>query len=170
MCPVRSASENHAGAEGARHFATAIRESTTLRKIFMNECNLGDEGLHHLSRALRFSSVLYHAAFEGNNISDIGAQFLATELLQKQGSSIRSLSLAGNQISADGLQDIADVVEMANTGSRIDLRIQGNSGGFRVGGGDLNQQSVDSLTQIHTTCVFRTRLLDDEDLYRPRLL
>lgn len=91
---------------GARALAGALRLSRSLRRLGLAGNQLGDAGARMLSVALRSNSHLASLDVRACAITGLGALELA-EALDRDGSGLVELHLAGNKLDAEAVRDIA---------------------------------------------------------------
>ena len=102
-CPYLTEVDWEANDIGLHCASRVARFHPHLHTLSLNFCSIGTAGAVNLAKALQYCPTLHTLQLEHNGIGDVGI----SRLLRFGGSQLRSLSLAANKISSQGIQKFA---------------------------------------------------------------
>lgn len=118
-------SSNSIGESGATALADAIAVNTSLRCIDASACRIGPGGAAAIARALRVNKTLTKLVLGSNGISDEGTREITKSLGRRRNSTLHTLKLPLNGLSAEGAGFVAAMLLQNSTLSRLDLSYNG---------------------------------------------
>lgn len=100
------------------HCASRVaRFHSGLHTLGLNFCDIGTAGAANLSKALHYCPLLHTVQLDHNAMGDVGISLL----LRHCGSQLRSLSLAANKISSQGIRNFAQRLQPLPFLTHLDL-------------------------------------------------
>ena len=123
-------SSNPIGDTGASLISKAVRETTTLKTLFLHKCSITSIGAEDLSRALAQNSSLEKFNIRRNTLGDVGINHVAEAL--KQNEQLKELWIGGCGMTDKGAASLASALTVNN--SLKMLHIGGIKGALTEGG------------------------------------
>ncbi|RLN87144.1 hypothetical protein BBJ28_00013247, partial [Nothophytophthora sp. Chile5] len=120
-------SSNRLGVHGADCLAVSLAKNHTLRSLVLNDCGLTSDALNEWAAFFRTGSntTLRYLSLADNEVDDDGAELLSAMLQTAKASHMR-FDLRGNDLTADGMQILADAMKNASAPAVTTLQIEKN--------------------------------------------
>ena len=118
-------SHNKIGDDGAKALASLLRqpEGSSVKHLILSDNHIGAQGARHLGRALQECNTLESLSLRLNRIGDEGGVRLCRGLVKNQG--LQRLSLAGNSLEFEFAAEILPVLRRHPTLTALDVSSNG---------------------------------------------
>ena len=84
--------------DGVSLLSNALHCNRTLKRLWLDGCNIDNDGAQELANALKCNHVLQLLGLGNNHIGDVGAKAILEALQSNQRSNLQQLGLRGNRI------------------------------------------------------------------------
>ena len=137
-------SSNPIGDNGASLISKAVRETTTLKTLFLHKCSITSIGTEDLSRALAQNSSLEKFNIRQNTLGDVGINHVAEAL--KQNKQLKELWIGDCGMTDEGAASLARALTVNN--SLKMLHIGGPKGALTEDGLSIIARSLASKSKF----------------------
>jgi len=114
-------SKNHITKDGAAALAHGLQGNETLVELDLSHNHIGDEGLEALAAAVAHKPLLSHINLASNHLSARSGASIRKHLSDPARGPLPSLLLSHNSLGDAGAKEIAEMLKVNNTVTRVDL-------------------------------------------------